>query len=116
MFFSTYALSKTYFVNHVYDLLVKITAEEKLSDDIVVVSIDDKSIKKVGRWPWKRTKYTDIMEYLENEAGAKLIAFDSILVSYGDKKNDEEFFKRLAKLKKVVPGVFFSKQKNFFHN
>ena len=113
---SAYALCNNFFVNPVNDFLVKKTSSAENFKDIVIVSIDDQSINRIGRWPWKRTYYTDIFEYLENIAGAKTIAFDSVLVSYGEKKDDNEFFKRFSELNKVIPGVFFSKQKYHFYN
>lgn len=116
LFSSAYSFCSNLAVKPVYDFFIKVTSEEKLSDEIVVVTIDDQSINKIGRWPWKRTLYTDIFEYLENTAGAKAIAFDSVLVSYGEEEDDEEFFKRFSKLNKVIPGVFFSEQNSFFKN
>ncbi len=115
-FWSAYAFCNNFFVNIVYDSLVKITSPNKTSKDIVIVAIDDSSINKIGRWPWKRTYYTDIFEYLENIAGAKTIAFDSVLVSYGNKQDDNEFFKRFSGLKSVIPGIFFSKDRAHFLN
>ena len=109
LFCSAYNLSKSFLEEKSYDFLVGITAKNHISKDIIVVAIDDQSINKIGRWPWKRTNYTDIFEYLENYGQTKIIAFDSIINSYGDKNDDKEFFKRLSKLKKVIAGVFFTK-------
>lgn len=116
LFWSAYAFCDNFFVNPVYDFLVRITSPAKISENIVVVSIDDQSISKIGRWPWKRTYYTDIFEYLEKYAGAKSIAFDSVLVSYGEKNDDKEFFRRFSRLERVIPGVFFSKNRTHFLN
>ncbi len=102
-------------VRPVYDFFIKVTSQTKISDDVVIVTIDDQSINKIGRWPWKRTYYADIFEYLENFAGAKVIALDSVIVSEWDKTDDAEFFNRLSKLKKVIPGVFFSNKESFFY-
>ncbi len=115
-FWSAYSFCGNFFVNPVYDSLVKLTSPARMSEDIVVVTIDDSSINKIGRWPWKRKYYADIFEYLENIARAKTIAFDSVLVSYGEKNDDTEFFKRFSALKRVIPGVFFSKNKSHFLN
>ena len=116
LFWSAYNLSKNFLEDKAYDFLVKITAKTNPSKDIIVVAIDDQSINKIGRWPWKRTNYTDMFEYLENYGQARIIAFDSIISSYGNKNDDEAFFKRLSKLDNVVSGIFFSKQKAFFIN
>lgn len=119
--FSTILLLSAYFFckqmveKPIYDFLIKLSSSEKQLNDVVVVAIDDQSINKIGRWPWKRTYYTDIFEYLENTAHAKAIAFDSVMLSYGNKADDAEFFNRLAKLDKVVTGVFFSPQKSYFY-
>ncbi|HBG49080.1 MAG TPA: hypothetical protein DDW90_06185, partial [Cyanobacteria bacterium UBA9971] len=58
LFWSAYNLSKNFLEDKAYDFLVKITAKTNPSKDIVVVAIDDQSINKIGRWPWKRTNYT----------------------------------------------------------
>jgi len=102
-------------VRPVYDFFIKVTSQTKISDDIVIVTIDDQSINKIGRWPWKRNYYADIFEYLENVAGARVIALDSVIASEWDRADDAEFFDRLSKLKKVIPGVFFSKKEAFFY-
>ena len=114
LFSSAYALCSNFFVNPVYDFLVKLTAPEKASEEIVVVAIDDASINRIGRWPWRRTVYTDIFEFLENKANAKVIAFDSVLTSYGYKEDDDTFFNRFSRLKKVIPGMFFSREEGHF--
>ena len=42
----------------------------KASGDIVLVAIDDQSLREVGRWPWPRRRHAEIINKL-NEAGAK---------------------------------------------
>lgn len=116
VFSSAWFFCTNFLVNPVYDFLIRKTSPAKASQDIVVVAIDDQSISKIGRWPWKRTYYADMFEYLENIAGAKAIVFDSVLVSYGDKADDKEFFERLSSLDKVILGMFFSKSKGHFYN
>ncbi len=115
LFWSTYAFCSNFFVNSVYDFLIRLTAPEKNSEEIVVVAIDDESLNEIGRWPWKRSYYADIFEYLENIAGAKLIIFDSVITSYGLEEDDKEFFHRFSQLNKVIPGMFFSKNKLHFN-
>lgn len=97
-----------------YDFLINLTATKKTSKDIVAVVIDDQSLNKIGRWPWDRNSYADIFEYLEIHGKVKAIAFDSVIISEDEKQNDERYFKRISKLNKLVQGVFFSKQKEYF--
>lgn len=33
-------------------------------DDIVIVSIDDKSLQDLGQWPWPRSYFADVINYL----------------------------------------------------
>ncbi len=41
--------------------------------NIVIVTIDDKSLQETGRWPWQRNVYADILKYTENSS---IVAFD----------------------------------------
>ena len=47
----------------------------KASGDIVLVKIDDESLRKIGRWPWPRRYHAQLTDRL-SEAGAKRIVFD----------------------------------------
>lgn len=39
--------------------------ERPVSGDIVLISIDDKSLKQVHRWPWPRDRYAELIERIE---------------------------------------------------
>lgn len=97
-----------------YDFLVHITAKQPASQEIVNVVIDDQSISEIGRWPWNRSKYTDIFEFLDNYGKAKIIAFDSVIISYDKTGADNDFFNRYSKLNKVVSGLLFTKERDSF--
>ena len=64
---------------------------ELASDEIVVVEIDEASIRflesSVGRWPWPRDVYSEFLYYMQ-EAGAKLVVFD-IQFHEQDRNNPE---------------------------
>src|SRR3954454_18899023 len=47
----------------------------KASGDIVLVKIDDASLRKIGRWPWPRRYHAQLTDRL-TQAGAKHILFD----------------------------------------
>ena len=53
------------------------------SRDIVLVAIDDASLKTlepaVGRWPWPRNVHSVLLDYL-GRAGARLVVFDLLLI------------------------------------
>ena len=50
---------------------------------VVIVDIDERSLKEIGQWPWPRTVVADVVDKL-NEAGAAVIAFD-VLFSEPDR-------------------------------
>ncbi len=59
------------------DLRFYIRGVRAPADDIVIVAVDDASIKHYGAWPWPRSVHAQILEYL-NADGAKAIGFDFI--------------------------------------
>ena len=58
-----------------YDLRLRSMGIRKPSSNILLCVIDEKSLKKEGRWPWPRWKMAKLIKLL-SEAGAKVIAFD----------------------------------------
>lgn len=63
-----------------YDYRVRMTADPASARrDIVLVSIDDSSIRrlepKAGRWPWPRVVHSSLIDYLAR-APAKVIVYD----------------------------------------
>jgi len=54
-----------------------------LSEDVIIVEIDEKSIEQNGQWPWKRTVLADVIWRLR-EAGAGIIVLP-ILFSEEDR-------------------------------
>jgi CHASE2 domain-containing sensor protein/anti-sigma regulatory factor (Ser/Thr protein kinase) len=47
-------------------------------DDIVIVAIDEESLARIGRWPWRRGIHATLIERL-TEAGATAVGMDIIL-------------------------------------
>ena len=47
------------------------------SDHIVIVAIDEQSLRELGRWPWSRHLHADLIRKL-TEAGAKGVAMDIV--------------------------------------
>ena len=46
-----------------FDLMLQ-SQDKQISQDIVIVTIDEKSIEKFGQYPWSRDTYADIIDYL----------------------------------------------------
>jgi len=58
----------------VYDALASANRGET-SADIVVVTIDDRSLEALGRWPWSRDLHARMIDRLDS-AGARAVAYD----------------------------------------
>jgi len=74
-----------------YDLYQNIFEEDFSTNKVVIVDIDEKSIEKIGQFPWRRDIYSTILENL-NSAEVSAIAFD-IFFSEEDTQNPVKIFK-----------------------
>jgi EAL domain-containing protein (putative c-di-GMP-specific phosphodiesterase class I)/CHASE2 domain-containing sensor protein len=70
------------------------------SGDIVLVKIDDQSLRQVGRWPWPRREFARIVDKLD-EAGANRIFFDITLYDPTNGQDDRIFADALQRSKHV---------------
>ncbi|MGE5624381.1 MAG: CHASE2 domain-containing protein [Bacillota bacterium] len=59
-----------------YDARVRITMPNTVDKRIVIVDIDDKTLKEQGQWPLPRDKFATLMDQLFNRYHVKLAAFD----------------------------------------
>ena len=66
----------------IYDARLRLTMSKKLDDRIVILDIDEKSLGKLGRWPWNRDKLAKLMNKLMGEGkddyGVALVGFDVV--------------------------------------
>ncbi len=61
-----------------YDLMMQLRAESRISNEIILIDIDDDSIEKLGRWPWPRSLLAKGITKI-SAAGAKVIGLNIIL-------------------------------------
>ena len=74
-----------------FDLYQKIFPLKKESSEVVIIDIDEKSLKKFGQFPWNRSVFARIIENV-NTAEPKAIGFD-VFFSEKDKQSPEEIIK-----------------------
>jgi adenylate cyclase len=79
--------------NRLRDYMFILRGEQKDSQNIVIIDLDDKSLKKIGQWPWSRDVVADLLANLTN-AGVGLIAFD-IVFAEEDRSNPIKILKKL---------------------
>ena len=58
-----------------YDMRARMRARAKTADNVVLVGIDDQSIRQIGRWPSPRVYIAAMVDQLA-EAAAKVIGLD----------------------------------------
>ena len=87
--------------NRVRDFYFNFRGPQKTSDDIVIVDIDEKSIKELGQWPWERDKFAQILNNL-TQHGAGIIGLD-IVFSEADKTSPKLFAKKFGLDSKNLP-------------
>jgi EAL domain-containing protein (putative c-di-GMP-specific phosphodiesterase class I)/CHASE2 domain-containing sensor protein len=73
----------------------------KASGDIVLVKIDNQSLRDVGRWPWPRRYHGELVDRL-SAAGAKRILFDINFFGATDEANDRALADALKRSHRTI--------------
>ncbi len=60
-----------------YDFKMSLRGARPVSDQVVIVAIDEPSLKREGRWPWPRTRLAKLVDQL-TESGAAVIGLDML--------------------------------------
>src|ERR1700738_2814903 len=60
-----------------FDGFQRIDPRKKTARPVTIVDIDDKSMEKLGQWPWPRTRIADLVTEL-TRLGAVAIAFTPV--------------------------------------
>jgi len=91
------------------DTKFRFRKERPLKNDILIVTIDDKSIAQLGRWPWKRSLIAAGLRKLA-EGSPRVIALD-IVFSEPDTQSPSTLLRDLKKsYEKTHAPDFFSKR------
>jgi CHASE2 domain-containing sensor protein/signal transduction histidine kinase len=60
--------------NILYDRLVR-ASERQVDPSILIVGVDERSLRELGAWPWSRARHAEMIDRL-SQAGAKTIVYD----------------------------------------
>lgn len=78
----------------------------KPSQKVVVIAIDDKSIRELGQWPWSRVKMAELVRNLA-VYGVKVSALDIVFSEPEARGGDARFADGIGAAGNVVMGYFF---------
>jgi len=111
-----------------YDYRLRLTMPRTLDDRIVIVDIDEKSLKEEGRWPWGRDRMALLMDKLFDKYGVAVVGFDVVFAEKDESsglgvlqklgqnqlKGDRSFQETLSKIRPQLEydNLFASKIKN----
>ncbi|WP_157221177.1 CHASE2 domain-containing protein [Flavisphingomonas formosensis] len=80
--------------NLVYDSLLRLLQHEPIPD-ILIVAIDNRSLREAGPWPWPRDRHARLIETLA-AARPKAIGYDVLFVEPGPSAADDRLGQAMA--------------------
>lgn len=78
-------------------------------DSAVIIAIDDKSLQEIGRWPWNRENFAEIVNFL-NES--KVVGIDVAFFEESDKETDAKLAEAMKNSHNVVIPVEYTSFEN----
>ena len=63
--------------NKLRDYMFMFRGQIPTTGDVVIVDIDEQSLKELGQWPWQRVKFAQVLQNLA-QAGAGVIGLDIV--------------------------------------
>lgn len=78
----------------IYDYRMRLTMPQTTDNRIVILDIDEKSLKEEGRWPWGRDRMALLMDKLFDKYGVAEVGFDVVFAE----KDESSGLKELKKL------------------
>ncbi len=90
--------------NRFRDYLFTFRGEIPNTNTVVIIDIDEKSLKKLGQWPWSRNKIAKILTNLSN-ANVGLIAMDIVFAEEDNSSPHKIFSKYNIKKEDLKDGI-----------
>ena len=88
------------------DFSFQIRGAEPASPDIVIIEINDQSLKRLGTWPWPRSYHGQILKIL-NTAKPSVIFFDMIFSEKSNLQHDQLLAGAIQEAGNVVLAYYF---------
>ncbi len=81
--------------NIIYDTRLRVTMPRTLDERIVIVDIDEKSLGRIGQWPWRRDKLAALTRELFERQQVAVVGFD-VLFAEADETSGLSTLQQLA--------------------
>lgn len=81
--------------NFAYDARIRQTMLNTVDPKVVIVDLDEKSLKEEGQWPWPRTKLATMIDNLFDQYQINVVGFD-IVFAESDRGTGLNVLERLA--------------------
>lgn len=82
-------------------------ARREPAQDIAIVAIDERSLARVGEWPWRRSTHARLIDNLR-AAGARVVLYDVLFVEPGDPLDDAALAQAVARHGRVALAYSFT--------
>ncbi len=111
--FLFFILSSVFFIggcdknleNQIYDKMVRLKGEQKISNDILIVNVDDISLEALQqKWPLSRTIFAEALKNL-SQYQPKVIGFDFIFSGTKTVEEDNSFKNSISEIKDKIPVI-----------
>lgn len=81
------------------DTFLRLTADTRLEDRLIVIDISEAALQEIGPWPWPRQRMADLTELLLGPYGARAVGLDMVFSEPRDAQGDA----RMASLAANAP-------------
>lgn len=91
----------------IYDYKLRLTMPKTVSDRVVILDIDEKSLAELGHWPWGRDRLATLITKLFDQYGIRMLGFD-VVFAEADESSGLQTLEKLAKKEFKDSGQFQS--------
>ena len=88
------------------DIALRLVADLKMEDRLVVIDLSEASLREVGPWPWPRHRVADLTEILLGTYGAKAVGLDIVFPEAGDVLGDARIASMAAHAPLTLAQIF----------
>lgn len=98
--------------NQIYDVELMMFSRP-VNEEIVIIAVDEYSLKKLGKWPWSRRTHAELIELL-TAAEVKAVGLDIIFAEqdHHDPAGDQSLIDAIRNNGRVILPVFPEKSEN----